>query len=65
MGRNFKEKKNNRQITADGASEDGEMNRSWVGTSWSSPKKYYTADGGVFGCRPVETVDTPYAVVSE
>ena len=28
-------------------------------------KKYFTADGGVFGCRPVETVGAPDAVVSK
>ena len=31
----------------------------------SNPKKAYTADRGVFGCRPVETVGEPYAVVRE
>ena len=55
----------NRQITADGASNDADMSRSWVGTTWPITEKKYAADRGVFGCRPVETVGAPYAVVSE
>ena len=54
----------NRHITADGASNDADMSRSWVGTTWPTTEKKITADRGVFGCRPVETVGAPDAVVS-
>ena len=66
MGRNFKEENPNRQITAGGASKDVDMSRSWEGTTWPiTPKNNILADRGVFGCRPVESVGAPYAVVSE
>ena len=55
----------NRRITADGVSNDTDVSRSWVGTTWPITAKYFTADRGVFGCRAVETVGAPYAVVSE
>ena len=57
----------NRQITADEASNDAGMSRSWVGTTWpiTEKKKKNTAARGVFGCRRVETVGAPYAVMSE
>ena len=56
----------NQQITADGASNDAGMSRSWVSTTWPiTEKKGFTADRGVFGCRPVETVGAPDAVVSK
>ena len=41
------------------------MSRSWLGTTWPITEKYFTADRGVFGCRPVETVGAPNAVVSK
>ena len=55
----------NRQITADGPSNDADMSRRWVGTTWPITEKYFTADKGAFGCRPIETVGAPDAVVSK
>ena len=63
MGRNFN--RPNRQITADGASKDADMSRSGAGTTWpTTRKKNIPQTGGVFACRPVETMGAPYAVVS-
>ena len=39
VGRNFKEGNPNRQITADGASEDADASHSWVGPTWPITKK--------------------------
>ena len=55
----------NRQITADGESNNADMSRSWVGTTWPISDFFFTADRGVSGCRPVETVGAPNAVESE
>ena len=41
------------------------MSRSWVGTTWPITEEYFTADKGVFGCRPVETVGAPDAVLGK
>ena len=64
-GSEFQGNRPNRQITADGPSNDADMSRSCVGTTWPISEKYFTADKGVFGCRPVETVGAPDAVVSK
>ena len=65
-GSEFQGNNPSRQIIADGASNDADMSRSWVRTTWPiTDKKYYTADRGVFGCRSVETMGAPYAVVGE
>ena len=66
VGRNFIEEKPNKQITAHRASKDADMSRIFASHEvTNNPNKYYTADSGVFGCRPVETVGAPYAVVSD
>ena len=39
------------------------ISRSWVGTSLPSTQTIFYRRQVVFGCRPVETVDAPYAVV--
>ena len=65
MGLNFKEKKRNRQVTADGVSKNADISRSWVGTSGPLTQKILYRRQRVFGCRLVETVGAPYAVVCE
>ena len=64
-GSEFQGNRPNRQITADGASNDADMSRSWVGTTWPITVKQITAEKGVFGCRLVESVGAPDAVVSK
>ena len=65
MGQSFEDENPNRQITADGESNDGGMSRSWVDTTWPLTQKTLYRRQVVFGCRPIETVGAPYAVVSE
>ena len=62
-GSEFEGNRPDRQITADGPSNDADMSRRWVGTTWPITEKHFTGDKGVFGCRPVETVGAPDAVV--
>ena len=52
-GSEFQGNRLNRQITADGASNDCYMSRSWVGTTWPTTGKHCTADRGIFGCQRV------------
>ena len=44
-------------------STGADISRIWLGTSFSSTQTLFYHRQVVFGCRPVETVGAPYAVV--